>query len=285
LTTKKLVGAHVSITGGVFNAPLNAKKIGANAFAMFLKNQRQWNAKDYDDKTIDAFRANMKECGFSADDVLLHDSYLINLGSPKEEARQKSLDAFLDEARRAEELGLKLLNFHPGSHLKEISEEECLKFIAESMNEVISKTKEVVLVIENTAGQGSNLGYKFEQLARLIELTDEKARVGVCLDTCHTFASGYELRDEEGFAKSFAEFDSIVGFEYLRGMHLNDSKGAKGSKLDRHDSLGRGEIGIKCFELIMGDACFDAIPLILETPNEDIWAEEIVMLRSFEKEN
>jgi len=282
LKSKKLVGAHVSISGGVFNAPLNAKAIGANAFAMFLKNQRQWNAKDYDDKTIDAFRANMKECGFSPDAVLPHDSYLINLGSPKEDAREKSFEAFLDEARRVEELGLKLLNFHPGSHLREISEDECLKLIADAMNETISKTKEVVLVIENTAGQGSNLGYRFEQLARLIELTDNKARVGVCLDTCHTFASGYELR-KDGISKTFADFESIVGFGYLKGMHLNDSKGGIGSKLDRHDSLGVGTIGIECFEFIMKDSRFDSIPLILETPNESIWADEIKMLRGFEE--
>jgi len=283
LKSKKLVGAHVSISGGVFNAPLNAKAIGASAFAMFLKNQRQWNAKDYDDKTIDAFHANMKECGFTADAVLPHDSYLINLGSPQKEARQKSFDAFLDEARRAEELGLKLLNFHPGSHLREIGEDECLKLIADSMNETIAKTKEVVLVIENTAGQGSNMGYRFEQLARLIELTDDKARVGVCLDTCHTFASGYELRDKEGLDATFGAFGEIVGFSHLRGMHINDSKGGLGSKLDRHDSLGLGTIGLGCFEYIMGDSRFDGIPLILETPNEAIWADEIKMLRAYEE--
>lgn len=283
MKSKKLVGAHVSISGGVFNAPLNAKAIGASAFAMFLKNQRQWNAKDYDDKTIDAFRANMKECDFSADAVLPHDSYLINLGSPQEDARKKSFDAFLDEARRVEELGLKLLNFHPGSHLREIGEDECLKLIAESMNETIAKTKEVVLVIENTAGQGSNMGYRFEQLARLIELTDEKARVGVCLDTCHTFASGYELRDKEGLDATFGAFDKIVGFSHLRGMHINDSKGGIGSKLDRHDSLGIGAIGLGCFEYIMRDSRFDGIPLILETPNEAIWADEIKMLRGYEE--
>jgi len=283
LKSKKLIGAHVSISGGVFNAPLNAQKIGANAFAMFLKNQRQWNAKEYDDKTIDAFRANMKECGFSSDAVLPHDSYLINLGSPDEDARKKSFDAFLDEARRVEELGLKLLNFHPGSHLQKISEDECLKFIADSMNEAIAKTNEVVLVIENTAGQGSNMGYRFEHLARLIELVDNKVRVGICLDTCHTFASGYELRNKDGITKTFENFDSVVGFKYLRGMHINDSKGGINSKLDRHNSLGLGEIGMECFEFIMKDTRFDGIPLILETPNEDIWSDEIKMLRAYEE--
>ena len=283
MKNKKLIGAHVSASGGVFNAPLNAKNIGANAFALFLKNQKQWNAKDYDDKTIDTFRKNMQDCGFDADSVLAHDGYLINLGSPEEEAREKSKAAFLDEARRAEELGLKLLNFHPGSHLRKISEDDCLKLIAEAMNETIAVTKEVVLVIENTAGQGSNMGYRFEHLSRLIELTDDKKRVGVCLDTCHTFAAGYELRDVNGFEATFAEFERTVGFSYLRGMHINDSKGGLGSKLDRHDSLGEGSIGIECFKMIMKDSRFDGIPLILETPNDSIWAEEIKMLRGFEE--
>ncbi|MGE4398837.1 MAG: deoxyribonuclease IV [Campylobacterales bacterium] len=283
MKSKKLVGAHVSASGGIFNAPLNAKAIGANAFALFLKNQKQWNAKDYDDKTIDAFRANMKECGFEPSAVLAHDGYLINLGSPEDEAREKSKAAFLDEARRAEELGLLLLNFHPGSHLRKISEEECLKLIAEAMNETISKTKTVKLVIENTAGQGSNMGYRFEHLARLIELTEDKSRVGVCLDTCHTFASGYDLRGKEALDATFADFDNTVGFSYLLGMHLNDSKGGLGSKLDRHDSLGLGTIGLGCFEYIMKDARFDNIPLILETPNDAIWADEIKMLRAYEE--
>lgn len=283
MKSKKLVGAHVSASGGVFNAPLNAKAIGANAFALFLKNQKQWKAKDYDDKTIEAFRKNMQDCGFGADSVLAHDGYLINLGSPEEEAREKSKAAFLDEVRRAEELGLKLLNFHPGSHLRKISEDDCLKLISEAMNETIQKTNNVVLVIENTAGQGSNMGYRFEHLARLIELTDEKSRVGVCLDTCHTFAGGYELRDKDGFSATFDEFEKTVGFSYLRGMHINDSKGGLGSKLDRHDSLGVGAIGLECFKMIMCDSRFDGIPLILETPNEAIWADEINMLRDFEE--
>lgn len=283
MKSKKLVGAHVSASGGVFNAPLNARAIGANAFALFLKNQKQWNAKDYDDKTIEAFRANMKECGFEPDSVLAHDGYLINLGSPEDEAREKSKAAFLDEARRAQELGLLLLNFHPGSHLRKISEDDCLKLIADAMNETISRTKTVKLVIENTAGQGSNMGYRFEHLARLIELTEDKSRVGVCLDTCHTFASGYELRGKDGLDATFADFEKTVGFSYLLGMHLNDSKGDLGSKLDRHDSLGLGAIGLGCFEYIMKDARFDNIPLILETPNDAIWADEIKMLRAYEE--
>jgi len=274
----KKIGAHVSISGGVQNAPKNAYDIGAKAFAMFLKNQRQWSAKPYDDETIAAFKSQMQKYGYTADDVLPHDSYLINLGSPDEVARAKSLDAFLDEARRVEALGLKLLNFHPGSHLGEVSEDECLKLIAECMNETISKTKSCVLVIENTAGQGSNMGFRFEHLARLIELTDDKSRVGVCLDTCHTFSAGYDIKN--GFEATFAEFEKTVGFRYLRGMHINDSKVPFASKKDRHESLGLGSIGMEFFAALMRDARFDGIPLILETPNETIWSEEIKTLYS-----
>lgn len=277
----KKVGAHVSASGGVQNAPLNARAIGAKAFALFLKNQRQWSAKPYDDATIEAFKANMKECGYDASDVLPHDSYLINLGSPKADDRRKSVDAFIDEAKRCEQLGLKLLNFHPGSHLRLIDESECLKLIAEAMNETLLATKSAVLVIENTAGQGSNLGSRFEHLAKLIELCDDKSRVGVCLDTCHTFAAGYELRSREGFEATFEQFDKIVGMGYLRAMHINDSKGALGSKLDRHHSLGLGEIGAKPFEWLMNDPRFDEMPLILETIDESIWPQEIAMLYGF----
>jgi deoxyribonuclease IV len=275
----KKIGAHVSISGGVQNAPKNAHDIGAKAFAMFLKNQRQWVAKPYEEETIAAFKSEMSKYGFTADDVLPHDSYLINLGSPDINARAKSLDAFIDEASRVEALGLKLLNFHPGSHLGEISEDECLKYIAESMNEAIAKTKKCVLVIENTAGQGSNMGFRFEHLARLIELTDDKTRVGVCLDTCHTFSAGYDIK--EHFDAVFEEFESSVGFKYLRGMHINDSKVPFASKKDRHESLGGGSIGIEFFTKLMKDNRFDSIPLILETPNDSIWSEEIKTLYGF----
>lgn len=279
----KKVGAHVSISGGVQNAPKNAHEIGATAFAMFLKNQRQWNAKDYDEQNIEQFKNAMLKYGFCADDVLTHDSYLINLGSPEIGAREKSLNAFIDEARRVEQLGLKLLNFHPGSHLNAIEEDECLKLIAEGMNKTLSKTSNTVLVIENTAGQGSNMGFKFEHLAHLIEMCEDKNRVGVCIDTCHTFAAGYDLRTKDAFDKTFDDFDKIVGFSYLKGMHINDSKTPFGTKKDRHESLGNGSIGISAFEFIMSDKRFENIPLILETPNESIWPNEIQMLMSFDK--
>lgn len=277
----KLIGAHVSISGGIFNAPKNAKNIGATAFAMFLKNQRQWVAKDYDEESIANFEIAMLENGYDKTKVLAHDGYLINLGSPKPEDRRKSIDAFLDEANRLNSLGLTLLNFHPGSHLSMISEDECLELIADAVNEAISKVPNVIFVIENTAGQGSNMGYKFEHLAKLISMCSDKSRIGVCIDTCHAFTSGYDFRTKSAYEDSWNKFGDIVGFEYIKGMHLNDSKAPFESKKDRHESLGQGFIGIDAFKFLMQDDRLNGIPLILETPNEDIWADEIRMLYSF----
>ncbi len=277
----KFVGAHVSASGGVYNAPINAKKIGAKAFALFTKNQRQWKAKPLDEETIAKFKVNLEKAEILPKHVLPHDSYLINLGHPEEEKRQKSLDAFIDEVQRCEQLGLDRLNFHPGSHLKKISEETCLERIAESMNKTLQATKDVILVIENTAGQGSNLGYKFEHLAYLIDNSIDKSRVGVCIDTCHMFTAGYDIRTREAYDKTWSIFDEIIGFEYLRGMHINDSKPELGSRVDRHDSLGKGKIGLDAFRFIMNDPRMDDIPLILETIDESIWAEEIKLLYSF----
>ncbi len=277
----KFVGAHVSASGGVYNAPINAKKIGAKAFALFTKNQRQWKAKPLDEETITKFKVNLEKAEILPKHVLPHDSYLINLGHPEEEKRQKSLDAFIDEVQRCEQLGLDRLNFHPGSHLKKISEETCLERIAESMNKTLQETKDVILVIENTAGQGSNLGYKFEHLAYLIDNSIDKSRVGVCIDTCHMFTAGYDIRTREAYDKTWNIFDEIIGFDYLRGMHINDSKPELGSRVDRHDSLGKGKIGLDAFRFIMNDPRMDDIPLILETIDESIWAEEIKLLYSF----
>ncbi|NPA29542.1 MAG: deoxyribonuclease IV [Epsilonproteobacteria bacterium] len=274
----KFVGAHVSAAGGVYNAPLNAMAIGAKAFALFTKNQRQWKAKPLDEETIEKFKANLEKSGIAPRHVLPHDSYLINLGHPEEEKRQKSLDAFIDEVRRCAQLGLDRLNFHPGSHLKKMSEEACLDRIAEAMNITLEETEGVTLVIENTAGQGSNLGYRFEHLAYLIDKTKDKSRVGVCLDTCHMFTAGYDIRTKEVYEETMKEFDTIVGFGYLRGMHINDAKPKLGSRVDRHHSLGKGEIGWEAFELIMNDPRMDDIPLVLETIDESIWAEEIAAL-------
>lgn len=281
----KYIGAHVSASGGVFNAPLNAMKIGAKAFALFTKNQRQWVAKPLDKETISKFKTNLELSGILPKYVLPHDSYLINLGHPELAKREKSLDAFIDELNRCEELGLDKLNFHPGSHLKQISEEECLDFISKSMNEAIRKTKNVKLVIENTAGQGSNLGYKLEHLGFLVKNCIDKQRVGVCIDTCHFFTSGYDIRTKETYDESMKKFDTIVGFEYLAGMHLNDSKPDLGSRVDRHESIGEGKIGLEAFRLIMNDERIDEIPMILETPNSDIWEQEIKLLYSLIEKN
>ena len=274
----KYIGAHVSASGGVENAPINAEKIGATAFALFTKNQRQWVSAPLSEKSIDLFRQRCEEFGYTAQQILPHDSYLINLGSPEREALEKSRTAFIDEMYRCQQLGLDRLNFHPGSHLNKISEEECLQRIAESINIALDKTDGVSAVIENTAGQGSNLGRSFYQIKYIIDRVEDKSRVGVCIDTCHAFAAGYDLRTKETFEQTFAEFDEIIGFAYLKGMHLNDAKKDLASRVDRHDSLGKGFLGNKLFEMIMKDPRFDNIPLILETPNEDIWAEEIACL-------
>ncbi len=279
----KRIGAHVSASGGVENAPLKAQKINARAFALFTKNQRQWKAKPYTAETITAFKANLAEVGIAPEHVLPHDSYLINLGHPEPEPLQKSRDAFLDEMQRCEQLGLKLLNFHPGSHLNKIAEEESLAIVADSINWALEQTEGVVAVIENTAGQGSNLGYRFEHLATIIDRVQDKSRVGVCLDTCHTFTSGYDLRTAEACEATFAEFEKVVGFQYLRGMHLNDSKAAFASRVDRHHSIGKGELGLEVFRYIMNDARFNEIPMVLETIDETIWAEEIELLYSLQE--
>lgn len=279
----KFFGAHVSASGGVFNAPINATNIGANAFALFTKNQRQWSAKALDTKTIDQWFSTLEKSKINPKHILPHDSYLINLGHPEEEKRKKSIDAFIDEVQRCDILGLDKLNFHPGSHLKLISENECLDHIANSLNQTINATKNVKLVIENTAGQGSNLGYKFEHLAHIIEKVEDKSRVGICIDTCHMFTAGYDITSKEAYDKTWQEFDDVVGFSYLSGMHLNDSKPELGSRVDRHESLGKGKIGIDAFKMIAQDERMDDIPLILETVDSSIWDQEISMLNSFAK--
>ena len=276
----KYLGAHVPATGGVENAPLNAQAIGANAFALFTKNQRQWVSKPLTTESITLFKQRCAELGFAPEHILPHDSYLINLGHPEEEGLQKSRDAFLDEMQCCEQLGLRLLNFHPGSHLNKIPLEACLDRVAESINYALERTQGVTAVIENTAGQGSNVGFAFWQLRHIIDRVEDKSRVGVCLDTCHTFTAGYDLvGDYDGV---FREFDETVGFGYLRAIHLNDSKKALASRVDRHDNIGRGLMDITFFQRLMRDPRFDDMPIILETPDETLWAEEIRLLRSFE---
>ena len=280
-TLMKYIGAHVSAAGGVQNAPLNAQKIGAKAFALFTKNQRQWNAKPLDESTIRAFRDNVELVGIDPANILPHDSYLINLGHPEQPGLEKSRNAFIDELERCQQLGLTMLNFHPGSHLKKIDVSACLTRIAESINRALDVTSGVTAVIENTAGQGTNLGYRFEQIAEIIDQVEDKSRVGVCLDTCHTFTAGYDLRSREAYEATFAEFDQIVGFDYLRGMHLNDSKPDLGARVDRHHSIGQGKLGLDPFRFLMNDSRFDNIPMVLETIDDTIWADEIELLYSF----
>lgn len=277
----KYIGAHVSASGSLANAPKNAHEIGATAFALFTKNQRQWMAKPLTAAEIAEFKDSCAKYGYGPQQILPHDSYLINLGNPTDEGLGKSRAAFIDEMARCGALGLDRLNFHPGSHLGAISEEECLNLIAESINLALSKTEGVTAVIENTAGQGSNLGYKFEHLAYIIDRVEDKARVGVCIDTCHSFAGGYDLSTEEGFKRVFDEFDRVVGFSYLRGMHLNDAKKGVGSRVDRHEVLGSGTIGWNVFKMIMEDSRFDNIPLILETPEPELWPQEIATLKGY----
>lgn len=276
----KYIGAHVSASGGVENAPLNAMSIGANAFALFTKNQRQWVSAPLSAKSIELFKDNCRKGGFDARFILPHDSYLINLGNPDEEAVQKSRAAFIDEMQRCEQLGLTMLNFHPGSHLNKVPLEKCLDDIAANINLALSKTKGVTAVIENTAGQGSNVGNKLEEIRYIIDRIDDKERVGVCIDTCHIYSAGYDIvGDYEGV---FDEFGRVIGFEYLKAIHLNDTKKPLASRVDRHECIGQGLLGIDFFKKFMKDSRFNDIPIVLETPDESLWASEIALLRSFE---
>lgn len=276
----KYIGAHVAAAGGVENAPINAHEIGANAFALFTKNQRQWVSNPLTLNSIKAFKANCEKFGLLPDYILPHDSYLINLGHPEEEGLQKSRVAFLDEMQRCEQLGLKLLNFHPGSHLKKITIEACLVLVAESINLALNQTKGVTAVIENTAGQGSNVGFEFWQLKYIIDRVEDKSRVGVCIDTCHTFTSGYDIAGQ--YDAVFDQFEKEVGFSYLRGIHLNDSKKALASHVDRHDNIGVGLIDVSFFKRFMKDPRFDNMPIILETPDSERWKDEIIQLKEWE---
>lgn len=279
----KYIGAHISASGGVDNAPLNAQAIGAKAFAFFTKNQRQWFAAAYKDETIEQFKKNVHELGFHPDYILPHASYLINLGHPEEEGLKKSRQAFFDEMSRCEQLGVNRLNFHPGSHLNKIPIDDCLDRIAESINMALDRTNGVTAVIENTAGQGTNLGHTFEQIAHIIDKVKDKSRVGVCLDTAHTLAAGYEIRTREAFEDTMSTFEKVVGINYLKGMHINDSKKELGTRVDRHDSLGKGVMNMDLFSFIVNDPRFNYMPLILETPDVSLWEEEIKLLYSLVK--
>lgn len=279
----KYIGAHVSAGNGVSQAPVNAHAIGADAFALFTRNPSRWQSKPISDKEAQAFKENCEKLGYTPDRILPHDSYLINLGAPDAEKLEKSREAFLDEMQRCEQLGLTMLNFHPGSHLNMMPVDDCLDLIAASINVTLEKTSGVKAVIENTAGQGSNLGFAFEHLAHIIDKVEDKSRVGVCIDSCHAFAAGYDLSTIDGYADTWRRFDEIVGLKYLSGMHLNDTKKGLASKVDRHETLGNGVLGADFFSFLMNDPRMDNIPLILETPDESIWAQEIDWLKSLIK--
>jgi len=283
VNSMKYLGAHVSASGGVENAPLNANAIGAKAFALFTKNQRQWLAPPLTKGSIRKFRDNCEKYDYKPFQILPHDSYLINLGHPEKDPLEKSRESFLEEIRRCEQLGLDRLNFHPGSHLKLISAEECLRIIAESINITLNKTKGVSAVIENTAGQGTNLGHTFEQIKYIIDFVEDKSRVGVCIDTCHAYTSGYNIKTGQGFSDTFRSFEEIIGIGYLKGMHINDSKKEHATRVDRHENIGKGFLGDEVFWNLMNDPRFDNMPLILETPEESLWEEEIKKLYSFTK--
>lgn len=276
----KYIGAHVSINGGVATAPEAANAIGAKAFALFTGSSSRWISKEISDEEAEMFTANCKLYGFTPQVILPHDNFLINLGSPDPKKLHLSKKSFLDEMRRCEKLGLKYLNFHPGSHVNEMSDEECLDRIAESLNYILDKTQGVVAVLENTAGQGSNLGYKFEHLAHIIGKVEDKERMGVCIDTCHAYSAGYDLATPEGYEKTWKDFDEIIGSHYLKGIHLNDDKRELGSRIDRHAEIGKGTLGKEFFKRFVNDPRFDDMPIILETPNEENWAEDIKWLYS-----
>lgn len=278
----KYIGAHVSVEGGVSFAPLRARELGAEAFAIFSRSPSRWKSKALTEKECEAFKRNCVDSGYTSAQILPHDSYLINLCAPDAQKLAMSREAFLDEFRRCEQLGLSMLNFHPGSHLNAIAIDQALDLIAESINITLEQTEGVIAVIENTAGQGSNLGYEFEQIARIIYGVEDKSRIGVCIDTCHAYSAGYDLATENGYNEVWAKFDETIGFKYLRGMHLNDDKRELGSRIDRHESIAKGTLGEGFFKRLMNDARFDGIPMILETPNMEIWADEIAYLYSLQ---
>ncbi|PIE61842.1 MAG: deoxyribonuclease IV [Desulfobacterales bacterium] len=276
----KYIGAHVSAAGGVENAPVNAQRIGADCFALFTKNQRQWQAKPLSNKSIQAFKANCNALGFGPGQILAHDSYLINLGHPDQAALEKSRHAFIDEMQRCHALGITMLNFHPGATLKKVGMKDCLSTIAQSINLAHQSVPQVIAVIENTAGQGSSVGFEFEQIKAIMDQVEDPSRIGVCIDTCHAFAAGYDFVTQDGYERTWDQFDTLIGFDKLRGMHLNDAKKPLNSRVDRHERIGEGQLGPAAFQALMEDDRLNHIPMILETPDNRIWGKEISRLKS-----
>ena len=269
------VGAHVSTEGGVDQAPINAQTIGAKSFALFVKPQRQWIAPPLRPGVAESFQSNCASAGIDRANVLPHASYLINMATPDDAARLKAVDSLVGELRRCAELGLFCLNIHPGSSLKTGTPQEACVRVSDSINRALAAVSGVDVIIENTSGQGSYLGSRFEELAWIIDGVTDKSRVGVCLDTAHLYGAGFDIADDDGYEKTFKEFSKAVGFDKLRALHLNDTKVSGGSHVDRHACIGDGVLGWKTFARIMHDDRFEAIPLVLETPDPERWAEEI----------
>lgn len=277
-----LIGAHTSAAGGVQNALLEGKSIGATTIQLFTSNQRQWQSRSLSQETIDAWKEALVKTGLK--EVMSHDSYLINLGAPDPEVLVKSRHAFREEIIRCLQLGLSYMNFHPGSALTQ-SREACLDRIVESLLEVqdlFTGKEPLRLLLETTAGQGSTVGSSFEELAYVLDRVQKKVPVGVCIDTCHIFVAGYDIRTKEAFSRTIDQFDEIVGLKNLYAFHLNDSQKDLGSRVDRHADLGKGTIGIECFKCLMQDARLAHMPKYLETPGGlEVWEKEIALLRSF----
>jgi len=269
-----LLGAHMSIAGGVHTAIERAVRIGCTTLQMFVKNNNQWKGKALSDEDVATYKDALSKARIGP--VVVHDTYLINLCASDRSILKKSRDALTDELQRCEKLGVDYLNFHPGAHMGR-GEKEGIERIAESLNMIHTRTKgfRVKSVIESTAGQGTALGYKFEQLKDMIDLVDEQERMAVCIDTCHIFAAGYDIVSEEGYHRTFREFDDIIGLDRLVAFHVNDSKRELGSRVDRHEHIGKGKIGLEGFRLIMNDERFVNIPKILETPKSDDMHEDV----------
>jgi len=280
-----IIGGHMSIGGGFAEAPERARNIGLDAMQVFTKNQRQWIAKPLNMEDVNFYLENMKR--FDIKITVAHASYLVNLAAPEQDKFEKSIESMVHELQRCESLKIPYLIFHPGAHMGE-GEKNGLKRIVDGINKIIEKSEGIKakITIETTAGQGTNLGYRFEQIGFILDNVSDKSKVRVCMDTCHIFAAGYELRSKDGYEKTMDEFSRNIGFENLVAVHLNDSEKALGSRVDRHAQIGRGYIGREGFKNLLKDKRFSNMPLILETPGgEALYPEDLNMIKSILKGN
>ncbi|UVC49900.1 apurinic/apyrimidinic endonuclease [Theileria orientalis] len=281
------VGAHVSAAGGPDASVVNSFNVLGQSFALFLKNQRSWNFKPLSPELIEKFKKNMEAFAYDPKFILPHASYLINVANPDATKRNKAFDNFLDDIKRCEKLGIKLYNFHPGSTCGLCEKAEGIKHIADCINKALDLSTGVTIVLENAAGQNNVIGSKFEDLRDIIDQVKDKTRVGVCLDTCHLFAAGFDIRTHDKFESVMKSFGDIVGLKYLKAVHLNDSKSDLASGLDRHENIGKGKLTKETFEFIMNSGYFKEIPIILETPtkegDESIYRQEIQLMYSLYK--